>query len=259
MKKQEINLKVNCGNLYTLNTLDLHDTILNEYVESISFKKITILLENPYAAEQYRLAFATASAEVTPNSSKVMPGDTILGLCASLKMPNLAPPEVPGGDMLLVEIDLISPKSSVVKNLTISAHSIDIQISPMPLNFDAIIGDLSKHAPESVQRAAKNAILADDSLDLCRLIQPECRPDAWENCAKILAEKSNERLFPLLPLLLNWILDKGAEGNQIILKRLRSFPCRVLDPVIQQYLDNLDDPGKENKAVQLRKMLQNSN
>lgn len=45
----------------------------------------------------------------------------------------------------------------------------------------------------------------------------------WENCAKILASKSDETLEPYLEHLLEWVEDINWPGALIIIERLKQF------------------------------------
>ena len=45
----------------------------------------------------------------------------------------------------------------------------------------------------------------------------------WENCAKVLAERSDEELAPYLIHLLEWIEDLNWPGALCILERLRKY------------------------------------
>lgn len=45
----------------------------------------------------------------------------------------------------------------------------------------------------------------------------------WGNCAKILAEKTDEVLKPYLPILLGFLKDLNWPGSPIILERLQNF------------------------------------
>ena len=45
----------------------------------------------------------------------------------------------------------------------------------------------------------------------------------WENCAKILASKSDETLEPYLEHLLEWVEDITWPGALIIVERLKKF------------------------------------
>ncbi len=52
---------------------------------------------------------------------------------------------------------------------------------------------------------------------------PESNTDVWENCAKILASKSDDILEPYVYHLLEWIADTMKPGGLIILERLKNF------------------------------------
>ena len=62
--------------------------------------------------------------------------------------------------------------------------------------------------------------------DISLFLQPRStlhNKNVWENCAKILAEKSDHELEPFLPQLLKWIKDLNWPGAQEILERLERF------------------------------------
>lgn len=54
-------------------------------------------------------------------------------------------------------------------------------------------------------------------------LHKDCNKNVWENCAKILATKSDEELKPYLSDLLEWLQDCNWPGALIILERLQNF------------------------------------
>ena len=54
-------------------------------------------------------------------------------------------------------------------------------------------------------------------------MHPGCSKNVWDNCAIILADKSDEVLNPYLIRLLEWIKDINWPGALIILDRLKRF------------------------------------
>lgn len=52
--------------------------------------------------------------------------------------------------------------------------------------------------------------------------------DVWENCAKILCERSDEELYPYLWDLLEWLQDLNWPGAFLIMERLISYKGDLL-------------------------------
>lgn len=65
--------------------------------------------------------------------------------------------------------------------------------------------------------------LAREIKNLSLLIMPPAAPSVWEQCANILAEKSDNELEPFLGNLLEWMQDLNWPGALIIMDRLKVF------------------------------------
>jgi hypothetical protein len=52
-------------------------------------------------------------------------------------------------------------------------------------------------------------------------LHPKCNKNVWENCARILALRSDEELSPYFTRLLEWLQDINWPGALIILERLK--------------------------------------
>jgi len=50
----------------------------------------------------------------------------------------------------------------------------------------------------------------------------------WENCARVLANRTNEELELYLPWLFEWLKDANWPGFDIIYKRIQSMPTRFI-------------------------------
>ena len=73
---------------------------------------------------------------------------------------------------------------------------------------------------------AKGIELAKKVQDIKAFLQPcnkKYNKNVWENCAKILAERTDEELSPYLVELLEWLQDLNWPGAVIIAERLKSF------------------------------------
>lgn len=91
-------------------------------------------------------------------------------------------------------------------------------------NIDDIMKMLDCYNSEEIQQ--KGIELAKDVKSINVFIMP-CNPESnmnvWENCAKILATKSDNILEPYAFQLLEWIADTMKPGGLIILERLKNF------------------------------------
>ena len=54
-------------------------------------------------------------------------------------------------------------------------------------------------------------------------LDPNHNKNVWENCAKILFERSDEELKPYLISLFEWLQDLTCPGAMIIFDRLKSY------------------------------------
>ena len=87
-----------------------------------------------------------------------------------------------------------------------------------------IMDMLDWHMPPEIQ--SKGISLARDIEIIIPFIQPltpEHNKNVWENCAVIIAEKSDEKLKPHLVKLLEWLQDMNWPGAFCILDRLQKY------------------------------------
>lgn len=78
----------------------------------------------------------------------------------------------------------------------------------------------------TLQEQAKGVEMAKDVENLNVFIQPcnkKYNKNVWENCAKVLSERSDEDLSPYLVELLEWLQDLNWPGSLIILDRLQKY------------------------------------
>ena len=57
-------------------------------------------------------------------------------------------------------------------------------------------------------------------------IQPVEGKGLWENCAKVLASKTDEELEPYLMLIFEWFQDANWPGFMTIYERLKNIPAK---------------------------------
>ena len=91
-------------------------------------------------------------------------------------------------------------------------------------NIMEIMDMLDWHMPEEIQFKGKD--LAKKMDEIIPFIQPltsRHNKNVWENCAIIIAEKSDEKLKPHLVKLLEWLQDMNWPGAFCILDRLQRY------------------------------------
>ena len=91
----------------------------------------------------------------------------------------------------------------------------------MNVNMDKLYGMLDCENNEKTQKQAR--ALASELKMLSPLFQPIENKGVWENCAIVIAEKSDETLENYLFLLLEWLQDMNWPGAFVILKRLKQY------------------------------------
>ena len=80
----------------------------------------------------------------------------------------------------------------------------------------------------------------------------KCNKNVWENCAKILAGRTDKELVPYLTDILLWIEDMNWPGAMIILERMKKFSdVGKLSIAIQETIRILDASNRENREIWL--------
>ena len=86
-------------------------------------------------------------------------------------------------------------------------------------NIDEIMDMLDWNNSEEVQQ--KGVELAKNIKNISAFVQPnDPGKSVWENCAKILADRPDDKLKPYLSQLLEWLQDFTWPGALIILEKL---------------------------------------
>ena len=60
------------------------------------------------------------------------------------------------------------------------------------------------------------------------LFQPVENKSVWQNCAKIIAAKSDSELHEYILNMFEWLKDLNWPGSAIILERLKQFPSSTI-------------------------------
>ena len=92
------------------------------------------------------------------------------------------------------------------------------------VNIDYIMGLLDWN--KSINDQVKGIEMAKDVENINVFLQP-CNKyynkNVWDNCAKILSEKTDEELSPYLVELLEWLQDLNWPGALCIVNRLENY------------------------------------
>jgi len=89
-------------------------------------------------------------------------------------------------------------------------------------NIDEIMEMLDWNNSEEIQQ--KGIELAKNIKSISAFVQPnDPGKSVWENCAKILADRPDNKLQPYLSQLLEWLKDMNWPGAEVILERLKVY------------------------------------
>lgn len=94
-------------------------------------------------------------------------------------------------------------------------------------SIDQIFEMLSWNSDEEAQE--KGIEDAGKIKHLSVLIQPIESKSLWENCAKVLVEKSDEELCPYFTELFKWLKDLNWPGAYLIYDRLKAVPSKDIE------------------------------
>lgn len=103
----------------------------------------------------------------------------------------------------------------------------------MDISIDKLFEMLNWNCDEKTQ--AQGRTLASQINDLSLFLQPMAfgSKAVWDNCARILAEKTDNVLEPYLVHLLEWLQDINWPGAFIILDRLKIFSSEMIKEPLQ--------------------------
>ncbi len=127
------------------------------------------------------------------------------------------------------------------------------------VNITEMMDMLDWHMPPEIQ--AKGISLARNIETVIPFIQPltpEHNKNVWENCAVIIAEKSDEKLKPYLVELLEWLQDMNWPGAFCILDRLQRYSDNnsihsAINVCIEKARDCGDEVWENNLYLLLQK------
>lgn len=115
--------------------------------------------------------------------------------------------------------------------------------------YDRILKMLDWNNPQAVQD--EGIRLARECEEFSAFIQPSCREynkNVWDNCAKLICEKSDSELQPYIPQLLEWTQDLNWPGAISVFERLKSCGGEVfVEPFLQTVRAALRDKEKNEE------------
>ena len=130
-----------------------------------------------------------------------------------------------------------------------SERKISIIGDVIPVDNGEILRMLDWNNSETVQ--ARGIQLARKCKDLSAFMQPtfcDCNKNVWDNCAKIVCERSDLELQPYMLQLLEWIQDFNWPGAILIFERLKSCSGDVLiKPFLQAVQRALNDKDRNEE------------
>ena len=119
---------------------------------------------------------------------------------------------------------------------------------------------LDWHMPTEIQY--KGISLARNIETITPFVQPltpKHNKNVWENCAVIIAEKSDENLKPYLIELLEWLQDMNWPGAFCIQKRLQKYSDNnsihsAINVCIEKAKDGGDEVWESNLYLLMKKL-----
>lgn len=94
------------------------------------------------------------------------------------------------------------------------------------MDIDRIFSMLSWNNAEEIQQEGIQEAQKIEHLSVW--FQPIESKSVWENCAKVLASKSNDILEPYLYLMFEWLRDLNWPGAEVMFHRLLDIPIGSL-------------------------------
>ena len=122
-----------------------------------------------------------------------------------------------------------------------------------------ILDMLDWHMPPEIQFEGINLAKTVETIDpFIQPLTPKHNKNVWENCAVIIAEKSDEKLKPRLVELLEWLQDMNWPGAFCILNRLQKYSdnnsiCNAINVCIEKAKKRSDEVWESNLCLLLHK------
>lgn len=89
---------------------------------------------------------------------------------------------------------------------------------------------------------------------------PEYNKSVWENCARIVCERTDEELIPYTIDMMMWLQDLNWPGAELILLRLKSFSdFTIISLIIKDMVPALEAINETPWLMSLAQLLDNPN
>lgn len=126
------------------------------------------------------------------------------------------------------------------------------------INIDYIMSLIDWN--KSVNEQAAGIKMAEEIENINVFLQPcnkNYNKNVWDNCAKILSNRTDEELSPYLIELLEWLQDLNWPGSFCILERLQKYTdtasYNLAYNTCLKYAQALDDTVWENNLRMLKR------
>lgn len=116
-----------------------------------------------------------------------------------------------------------------------------MEVIDLAIGIDQLFEMLSSNNEEKIQMQAIEE--AKKIKNLSVLIQPIESKSIWENCAKVLASKSDQELAIYLIDMFQWLQDMNWPGADIIYERLRNMPIQSIQSAYNISLSMAEHTG----------------
>ena len=116
-----------------------------------------------------------------------------------------------------------------------------MEVIDLAIGIDQLFEMLSSNNEEKIQMQAIEE--AKKIKNLSVLIQPIESKSIWENCAKVLASKSDKELAIYLIDMFQWLQDMNWPGADIIYERLRNMPIQSIQSAYNISLSMAEHTG----------------
>lgn len=122
--------------------------------------------------------------------------------------------------------------------------------------MDMLDWNQSKEEQEKGLKLAKNI----KSINVfVQPLDPKHNKNVWENCAKVLSERSDEELKPYIISLLEWLQDMNWPGAFTIFERLKNYKDKKNFDwsyhVVMNKAEKLDDEIWKENLIELSESL----
>lgn len=125
----------------------------------------------------------------------------------------------------------------------------------MSVEVDKLFEMLNWNNEEGIQKKGIEEGLKVKHLSI--FMQPIEGKQLWENCAKIIEQKTNEELKDYLFLLFEWLQDANWPGFDIIYNRVKTMPANIISEPYSYSIKQAKKMQDENWLISLGELAVN--